>query len=269
MTPTHRPRTLKLASTALPVAGREQYLAEWTAESAAIADDVSAFAALVFRLQVLGGAPRLAFTLRSALSPGLFDGFLVGLTLMVPAMFFTVHAVVSGELLLGLMYFLVVVGFAAFARGLWSAKEGLFGRRLARFGLMLIFAASIGVPVTNRLADTATPMSDAPFATLPGTLITSLGTIIFLLSSKLGHRRVAAVHLGVLVLLAGIVVWASSSFANAVAAPTWFERVYHASIIPSSFVVAHGCMRIRKAGDSLVVPRVRDVTPKLDVIPHQ
>ncbi len=269
MTQTPRPRTLKLASAALPEGNRERFLAEWAAESVAISEHEGGFAALVFRLQVLVGAPRLAFTLRSAFVPGLFDGFLVGLTLMVPALFFTVHALVAGESLLGLMYFLVVIGFAAFARGLWCAKDGLVSRRLARFGLILIFAASIGVPATNRLADTATPMSDAQFATLPGALITSLGTVIFLLSSKLGHRRVAAVHFGVLVLLAGIFVWASTSFANAVAAPTWFERAYHASIIPSSLVVAHGCIRIRRAGDALVVPKVREVTPPLDVIPHQ
>lgn len=258
------PSLLAVAARLLPAKTQGRYLAEWAAESEAIRSDVGVARALTYRLDVLFGAPRLAFALRATQRPSDFDKLVVSITLLVPIVLHLIHATLTEQAPLAVVYLMILVGLVAFAQGLWSPECGLAGKLVARVGLLVVTVGAVGVPVVNRVTETVTPMSTAPFETFPGTLMVSLGAGLLLLSSGLEHRRVAIAHFGLLVLMAGLFTWGAAAMANSIAASTWIARGYHASIVPSALLVFVVCVRVRRAGASLVVP-----SSKGRVIPHQ
>ncbi len=262
MTPRPRFGLLALASRFLPKTRADQYLSEWSAESDMINEHAGPAAAYVFRAQVLAGAPRLAFALRSTQKPFMFDWLIVSLTLLVPGIFYTAHAIIVEEALLSLALSGLIVGLAAFSHGVWTADAGLVGARAARAGLALIALSATAVPIATRVGNAVTPMASAPYVAWPATLLTTLGVAILAASAYFREQRVSVVHFGLLVLMGGFAVWLAIVVANASSAETWFERCYHLCIVPSAIAIIHVSMRIRKAGSFFVMPKGR-------VIPHQ
>lgn len=253
---------LAMAARLVPNGGKDRYLAEWAAEDQLIKQSTGALSAWIFRLHVLLGAPRLSFALRTARHPAMFDSVVVGLTLLVPALLFTVHALVTGVYALAALYFVLTIGLSAFSQSSWSSRTGLVGDRKAKLGLLITVLATIGITVMHRVMALETPMATAAFVTYPGVLITSLGTVLLLVSTHMPRLRVPLAHFGASALIAGFVVWCAAAVANAWLAPNWLERVYHLGIVPSAFAVSLVCVRVVRSGSRFVVPRGR-------VIPHQ
>ena len=246
---------IAVACKLVPTHLRAQYEAEWSAECQTIALSHGVRSSLRYAGRLVLGAPRTGFVLRTNNRPVLFDVLLLSIKLMVPTVFFMVHAVVTRQSLVALAYSGLCIGLLVVASSAWSAESGLFGGKISASGLIIVLVCSAAITFMNLLADTHNPALDGPIRVLPGSVGVQIGLLVVMLSAWLGAQRVEVARLGLSLMTLGLVIWATIGVLNTVLVETWGERIFHAVSVPSALAVASGCWLIRREGPALIAPK--------------